>query len=102
MQRLTFREQTDMIGNLVEIKPWFLERSDEGNLKRLGDLLTFEVENRAPLHVQYLYPRNTPPVRLSLSTRFVIEDIKAPPMEPNPGYWFDAEGSRVLDIHRLR
>jgi hypothetical protein len=91
-----------MIGHLIEIQPWFLEQSERGELNRLGDLLTFEVEESPPLRVQYLYPRNSPPQSFPLSTKYVIQDIETPPLEPDPGYCFDAEGSRVLNIRQLK
>lgn len=91
-----------MIGHLIEIQPWFSEASGKNDLKRLGDILTFEVEESPPLRVQYLYPRNAPPQHFPLSNRFVIQDIEAAPLEPNPGYCFDAESSRVLNIRQIR
>jgi hypothetical protein len=91
-----------MIGHLIDIRPWFLEQSERSDLKRLGDLLTFEVEESSPLRVQYLYPRNAPPQHFPLSTKYVIQDIEAPPLDANPGFCFEAEGSRVLNIRQLK
>ena len=91
-----------MIGHLIEIQPWFLTESGASDLKRIGDLLTFVVEESPPLHVQYLYPKNAPPQYFPLSNRFVIQDLEAPPLDPNPGYCFDAEGSRILSIRELK
>lgn len=91
-----------MIGHLVEIRPWFAEESEKRELKRLGDLLTINVERRPPLHVQYLYPRNAHPQHIPLNSMVVIQDVEAAPLEPDPGYCFDAESSRVLNIRPLR
>ena len=91
-----------MIGHLIAIQPWFADQSDVSDLKRLGDLLTFEVEESAPLLVQYLYPQNSPPENFPLSTRYAIHDIEAPPPEVNHGCCFDAESSRVLNIRPLK
>ncbi len=91
-----------MIGHLVAIQPWFSEPSEESELKRLGDLLTFEVPENPPLVVQYLYPRNSPPQDFPLSTRYAIHDIEAPPLEAHHGCCFDAESSRVLNIRKLK
>lgn len=91
-----------MIGRLINTQPWFLEQSERSELKRLGDLLTFEVEQSPPLVVQYLYPRNSTPESFPLSTKYVIQDIKTPHLEANPGYCFDAESSRVLNIRQLK
>jgi hypothetical protein len=91
-----------MIGHLIEVQPWFSEQSERSEFKRLGDLLTFQVEESRPLYVQYLYPRDSPPQTFPLSSKFVIQDIEAPPLELNPGYCFDAESSRVLNIRQLK
>jgi len=91
-----------MIGHLIEIQPWFLSQSEKSEIKLIGELLTFEVEESPPLHVQYLYPRNSPPQYFPLRNKFVIQDLELPPKDPNPGYCFDADGSRVLSIRELK
>lgn len=91
-----------MIGHLVEIRPWFAEVSEKSELKRLGDLMTINVERHPPLHVQYLYPRNSHPRHIPLNSMVVIQDVEATPLESDPGYCFDSESSRVLNIRPLR
>jgi hypothetical protein len=91
-----------MIGHLIAIQPWFADQPEMSDLKRLGDLMTFEVEESAPLLVQYLYPRNSPPQEFPLSTRYAIHDLEVPPLEPHHGCCFDAESSRVLNIRPIR
>ena len=90
-----------MIGLLVDVKPWFLEDPDVGELKRLGDLLTFKLEEHPPLKVQYLYPKDSTPQRFPLSGKYVIRDIEITRVEANPGYCFDADGTRLLNIKKL-
>jgi hypothetical protein len=91
-----------MIGHLVAIQPWFADQSEKSDLKRLGDLMTFEIDQSAPLLVQHLYPRNSPPQNFPLSTRYAIHEIEAPPLEVHRGCCFDAESSRVLNIRPLK
>jgi hypothetical protein len=91
-----------MIGHLIAIQPWFADQPEKSDLKRLGDLLTFDVEESAPLLVQYLYPRNSPPQNFPLSASYAIHDIEAPPPDALLGCWFDAESSRVLNIRPLK
>ena len=91
-----------MIGHLISIQPWFSEQNERSELKRLGDLLTFEVEKSSPLVVQYLYPRNSTPQSFPLSKKYAIQDFEVTRVEANPGYCFDAEGSRVLNIRPLK
>jgi hypothetical protein len=91
-----------MIGHLVAIQPWFADQSEKSHLKRLGDLMTFEIDQSAPLLVQHLYPRNSPPQNFPLSTRYAIHEIEAPPLEVHRGCCFDAESSRVLNIRPLK
>ena len=91
-----------MIGHLIEVRPWFLEQSEKYELKRLGDLLTFQVEEDQPLHVQYLYPQSLPPQPFPLSGKFVIRDGEALSLDSNHSICFDAESSRVLNIRPIR
>jgi hypothetical protein len=91
-----------MIGHLIANQPWFLEQTERSELKRLGDLLTFDVEQGSPLVVQYLYPRNSTPQNFPPSKKYEIQELGTTRVDPDPGYYFDAEGSRVLKIRPLK
>jgi hypothetical protein len=91
-----------MIGHLIEIQPWFTEHSEQYELKRLGDLLTFQVEENPPLRVQYMYPLNLPPQEFPLSTKYEIHEIDPPVPASDPVCCFDADSSRAFRIDRLR
>jgi hypothetical protein len=91
-----------MIGHLIAVQSWFSGQSERSELKQLGDFLTFQVERSRPLHVQYLYPRVSPPPNFSLSTKYVIQDIEAPPLETNPGYCLGAVSSHVINIRYFK
>ena len=91
-----------MIGHLIAIQPWFADQSEKSDLKRLGDLMTFEIGESIPLLVQYMYPRHSLPQNFPLSTRYAIHDIDAPSVEAHHGCCFDAESSRVLNIRPLK
>jgi len=91
-----------MIGHLTKIQPWFSGKTELNTLRRLGDVLTFELEEPRSLHVQYLHPRDAPPQDFLLNSRYVIRDIESPPVQLHSGYWFDAETSRVLTIRELK
>jgi len=91
-----------MTGRLLDIQPWFLEQPERKELKRLGDLLTFEVEEHQRLCVQYLYPRSSAPQQFPLSSKFVIQDVEALSLDANSGICFDAGSSRVLNIRPVK
>ena len=91
-----------MTGRLLDIQPWFLEQPGSVERRRLGDLLTFEVEANDRFRVQYLHPRTSAPQRFPLSSKFVIQDVEALSLDSNLGICFDAGSSRVLNIRQIR
>jgi len=74
-----------MFGHLIVIRPWFLVQAEKGELKRMRDPATLQIEECPPLRVQYLSPRKTAALHYLFSTRSVNQGIFASPSEASSG-----------------
>lgn len=90
-----------MIGVLVSKAPWLAQEAKSDAPKRLGEQLTFALENNSALQIQYRPPQYTSPQTFSLSKKYSIEDLGATYVGADPDFCYEATGIRVFQIKEL-